>query len=705
MFFNFLFFFGYIGFISRDSTGELTLLVHEMDEVTDIGSNSKKGALSVSPKDKGKNKRKLAEPSIGNPANAPLSLTEFPRYELSPGITQTSPCESKLEAVLVQPKEGPEPEESDPTDWDNDPLACQLEKLLFSNLQAVFRSAIKKIVELGYSEEVAEKVVSRGGLYLGGKDPVTNIVNDTLYFLEQGKDVGASRDDMFDDLQQLVEYTMLEIVGVLREVRPSLSAGEAMWLLLICDLNVSQACALEGDPLSGFGRKDVSGESSSSSAIPQFKSDAQSSVSTLPKPKEPNFPKPSLPNTQNSQPETLKFGSFPNLPNPKDLALEEVTSGIESLVSSYTVEKSLGTTGECVHTIKQTCACEEKSGAGRKGWTKKELVALRHKCIHMDKSFRTYGSKGGFRAGKLSGLGGFVLEKRLQPSSELPVVQMGNVASKKSTEVGAEVPLSDGSHPVNKTPSALPATGNASTSTLPAADTKLPMSSPSEKKSNPKPQVKTSEPPKIPDYYAGIPYDKSLGKYVPQNEKDELILKLVPRLQELQDELQGWTEWANEKVMQAARRLGKDQAELKALRQEKEEAEQYKKEKQTLEENTAKRLSEMENALCNATGQVEIANATVHRFEVANSVLKEEVEAAKLRASESAASYRETVEREQMTLKKAQSWEGQKVALQEELEKKKSMVADLQKESGKVKNLHDKIEVCSHTIYLLNIYV
>ena len=645
---------GRIGSLPRESigvdTGNLLLTVHQMDEIAD-SCGSKQRSLSVSPKDKGsKNKRKSADPSMGNALNIPPSLTEFPRYELSPEVSQRSLSELTLELGLDQLKEGPEPEAFGTTDWD-DPIACQLEEILFSNLQVVFRCAIKQIAELGYSEEVAEKVVSRGGLYLEGKDPVVNIVNDTLYLMEEGKDIHVLRDDTFDDLQHLVEYTMLEIIGVLREVRPSLSIGEAMWWLLICDLNVSQACALERDPLSDLGCKDVSGGGSSDSAIPQFRLEAPSSETILPNPTEPKFPKLSLPKAKNSLPKTLNCESFPNLPKPEDLSLEGVTPEEENLVSlTCTLKKSSGITRENVQIVSQTYASEEKMGAGCKGQTKKELAALRQKCLNMDKSYRTYRSKGGFRSGKLASFGGFVLERRLKSPSELPGVQMKSASSKKSTEVPADVPLADGSHPVNKSPSAVPAKEKTSKlgikgtiSMLPTAETKLPISSPVEKKSNPKPQVSISETPKIPDYYTGIPYENSLGKHVAQNEKDELILKLVPRLQELQDELQGWTEWANEKVMHAAHRLGKDQRELKALRLEKEEADQYKKEKQILEENTMKRLSEMENALGNATGQVEILNSTALRLEVGKSVLKRELDAAKLRALESAARDRKSV--------------------------------------------------------------
>ena len=49
--------------------------------------------------------------------------------------------------------------------------------------------------------------------------------------------------------------------------------------------------------------------------------------------------------------------------------------------------------------------------------------------------------------------------------------------------------------------------------------------------------------------------------------------------------------------MQAARKLSKDFAELKTLRMERDETLRLKKDKQAREDNTMKRLSEMENDL------------------------------------------------------------------------------------------------------------
>lgn len=139
-----------------------------------------------------------------------------------------------------------------------------------------------------------------------------------------------------------------------------------------------------------------------------------------------------------------------------------------------------------------------------------------------------------------------------------------------------------------------------------------------------------------------------------------MIMKNVSRVRRMQNQLQEWMEWANQKVMQAAHRLGKDKAELKTFRQEKEEVEQHKKEKQTSEENTRKRLSKMETALFKASGQVEGASAVVHRLEIENAALRQDMEAAKLHAPGSAASCLEVSKREKQTLMKFQSREKQR---------------------------------------------
>ncbi|XP_021281192.1 putative E3 ubiquitin-protein ligase RF298 [Herrania umbratica] len=681
-----------------------------MDEKTDSGGGgaaaaSKLGSSSVVPQDKGsKNKRKLDDPSLENPVHVPLSKTEFPLYELPPEIFR-GPVLGPLEASSSRV---PLREDFEHSDWD-DPIACQLEELLLSNLRTIFQTAIKRIIECGYKEDIAEKAISRHGLYQGGKDLVSNVVNDALASLKKGEE-GDISSNVFEDLQQLVGYTMLEMIGVLREVKPSLSIAEAMWWLLMCDLNISVACEVEGDIFHYFGCTEVSRENSSDSN-PLSRSETQHPETFLPSPSKPNVSKPSFPCSQNYLPETLKFGSFPNSPNPENpLTYEGLTPEKECLVS-------VGASGDYVPL---TSVSEEKPGTGRKGRSKKELAALRQKSFNMEK-YRSYG-KGAFRAGKLATIGGFVVEKRMKSPSKSPAVNMKNASSKINAEAGD---LADESHHVltNSSPGLIltdksPTLPTRSTKyAVPTADTELASSSSSlerkpfpksegrtsvssktlehdaEKKPASKAEGSTSMSSKTPDYYAGIPYDQSLGKHIPQDEKDELILKLVPRVQELQNELHSWTQWTNQKVMQAARRLSKEQPELKALRQEKEEAEQLQKEKQTMEENTVKRVAEMEGALNDATTQVEDANSTVQKLEMEHSMLKKEMEVAKLQVVESAASCQEAFEREQKALKDVRSWDGQRSLLQEELALEKQMAAELQKKVGKAKNVYNQTEM------------
>ncbi|XP_057957874.1 putative E3 ubiquitin-protein ligase RF298 [Malania oleifera] len=707
-------------------------------------SSSSQMSPSMSVQEKGsRNKRKFrADPPLVDP-NKILSSAhnECPSYEFSaekfeiiPSHVQPSGCDMcsvnqdhsdalKLDLGLpsaaglseVGPsrtKEEIEADEFHDADW-SDLTESQLEELVLSNLDTIFKSAIKKIVACGYTEEVATKAVLRSGLCYGYKDTVSNIVDHTLAYLRNGQEIDPSREHYFDDLQQLEKYILAELVCVLREVRPFFSTGDAMWCLLICDMNVSHACAMDGDPLSSFVGEGASNGSSSIPPNPQLKPEVKTSEMNLPNPCKPI---PATPCAHSSQSEIPSMAGVPNLMKTKSSPLlnGQILEKENTISSPDNVDKSFSVAG-----TSQPPVQEEKFGSSRKvhsGSAKRESI-LRQKSLHLEKNYRTYGSKGVSRTGKLSGLGGLILDKKLKSVSDSTGVNLKNASLKISKAMGVEVPQENANHghstnagpsspaafnlesvnavsplPKISIPSALPSANTSPALPAPAlsaADTELSLSLPS--KSNCASVPVNCNPDSPNCGYAGIPYDKSLGQWVGQDKKDEMILKMVPRVRELQNQLQEWTEWANQKVMQAARRLGKDKAELKTLRQEKEEVERLKKEKQTLEESTMKKLSEMENALCKASGQVERANSAVRRLEVENSALRQEMEAAKLRAVESAASCQEVSKREKKTLMKFQSWEKQKTVFQEELSTEKRKLAQLQQELQQAKDLQNQL--------------
>ncbi|TYH27254.1 hypothetical protein ES288_A02G054600v1 [Gossypium darwinii] len=627
------------------------------------------------------------------------------------GSSEVGPSRAKEELEASRAKEELEADEFQDADW-SDLTESQLEELVLSNLDTIFKSAIKKIVAYGYTEEIATKAVLRSGLCYGCKDMVSNIVDNTLAFLSSGQDYNPSRDHYFEDLQQMEKYILTELVCVLREVRPFFSTGDAMWCLLICDMNVSHACAMDGDPLSGFAGDGGSNGISFSSNQPQLKPEAKTSELNLPN---PCRPVPSFPCSHSSPPEVPSMGISNTTKSKNSVVLSGIVSEKEGTNSTAdSADKTFSAVG-----TSQFSAMEEKFVACRKTHsTKREF--LRQKSLHLEKNYKTYGSKGSSRA-KMSSLGGLVLDKKLKSVSNSSTVNIKG-ASLKIKAMGADVSQDNGSHllanlgpssstsfcldndsnisavpktdiatispPVNMPPELLPMNNPPTISTT---DTELSLSLPTKSNSIVVPPVshfKVANP-----SYVGMPLGNSLGDWVPQDNKDEMILKLVPRVRELQNQLQDWTEWTNQKVMQAARRLSKDKVELKTLRHEKEEVERLKKEKLSLEENTRKKLVEMDVALCKASGQVERANATVRGLEVENAALWQGMEAAKLRAAESAASCQEVSKREKKTLMKVQSWEKQKNLFQEELMTEKRKVTQLLHELQLAKVIQEQFEV------------
>ncbi|KAJ4958168.1 hypothetical protein NE237_025279 [Protea cynaroides] len=184
--------------------------------------------------------------------------------------------------------------------------------------------------------------------------------------------------------------------------------------------------------------------------------------------------------------------------------------------------------------------------------------------------------------------------------------------------------------------------------------------------------------------------DKPDGGAVDQ--KNEVIVNLIHQIRELEGQVKERKDWAHQKAMQAARKLSSDLTELKMLGMEREETQRLKKGKQTLEDTTMKRLSEMENALRKASGQVDRANTAVRRLETENAEIRAEMEASKLSASESVTTCLEVARREKKCLKRLLAWEKQKAKLQEEVAEEKQKISKLQQQLHLIRGTHKETE-------------
>ncbi|KAL3839240.1 hypothetical protein ACJIZ3_023831 [Penstemon smallii] len=194
------------------------------------------------------------------------------------------------------------------------------------------------------------------------------------------------------------------------------------------------------------------------------------------------------------------------------------------------------------------------------------------------------------------------------------------------------------------------------------------------------------------EFYAGIPYDETLKKHIPQDYKDEAILMLVPYMRALEKELQSWTSWAQQKVVQALNRLGEDKAELTRLRQEKEKADKCVKENEMVEETSRKRLHEMENALSLFNEQLQVLSSKIRRLEMEKALFLKEKEAEHLKALIEAAKMEQTEIREQANFKKVQSVDSERRLLLEEQRDLKRKTAELEGVVNKAKARYDQFE-------------
>ncbi|XP_008778409.2 putative E3 ubiquitin-protein ligase RF298 [Phoenix dactylifera] len=681
---------------------------------TMVARGSSPLSSSISIQEKGRrNKRKFrADPPITDPitANPPLQ-TECSSYDElfpvernsdDPSLEHHVGACSTCGALMCGPLEGLGLDEFQDTDW-TQLTETQLEEILLSNLDTIFKSAIKIITSSGYSEEVATSVVLRSGLCYGCKDTISNIADNALAFLRSGQEVESSRtENSSEDLQKLAKTVLADMISVLREVRPFFSTGDAMWCLLICDMNISHACALDENPLSSIGNGEISGNSAS----PRVESSSNSNNISAPTTPELNAPGPEklktvLPYPENTSPlEMSTVVGIPNLPYGRFLA----SSNVHDMVPNLSTEKenpissSRHMEESSSSTISQSLQEGKPIGSRRVhlGSSKREFI-LRQKSIHFEKSYRALGSKAAFRACKQSGLGGLILDRKSKPISNSKIINMKSTSIKVGKAMGIDKSKADATLELSFT-AGLCSSASCSTKTVsspsptPSANTELSLSLPSASSSGaglkPDCSIEASNCCNL----AGIPSDKISTDWVPQDKKDDMLVKLVPRLRELQAQLQDWTDWAQQKVMQAARRLSKDKLELQTLRQEKEDVVRLQKERRNLEDNTRKKLGEMEIAISKANDQVERASASARRLDVENARLRLEMEAAKLQAAEAAASCHEVTGREIKSNKMFQSWERQKSLSQEELVSVKQKLSLLQRQLEQAKEHQDQLE-------------
>ncbi|KAG6554435.1 hypothetical protein Mapa_004352 [Marchantia paleacea] len=680
-------------------------------------------------------------------------------------------------------------DELEEDEWD-DCTEGELEELLLKSLDSLYKEAICKIESRGYNADDALRAVLRQGRPYGGKDAVSNIVGNALDYLTGKKSEVDEPIRSFADLNELQRSGLKEMVHKLREVRPALNRGDAMWCLLMCDLNFRLACDPD-DASSTQNLKDPIAEPASSLEqtkasimdLSQSSSAKTSSKVKLPKASISAIPveSPLLiakggsqhpPILSSSSATTTPCLSLPPLPS------VSVAKGSPPVISVNicSVSRSEGNTSANFEVSSNAEVSQSSSppsdAAGIKPKEDRKQVPEGDNTPHSATSSLTSEQNQGSWDGELvrtisdastpsfnsqesnadsCANAGEPLHQFEDPSLEMvdkkvtgeTLLSASNhpPESAKQVEV-CELPLTAGSWCPQKPPDAPTevtnshacsqgdVSGKSSDSSSAAGETastsgKLGSGDAHTTKESAVSHVlnDSSSPSKncsSADGATGAAENVQVGqiakvvsevvKEVSENmlstketlviengdmedQRDDMIMKLLQRVRELETQIHERNEWAKQKVMQAVRKLTSDLQELKALRLEREEANRLKKEKQASEDSATKKQADLETALRKASGQADRANATVRKLEAENAELRAEMEAAKLSAAESLASCQDLTKRERKYAKRAQAWEKQKSKLQEELSDEKRKHAVLQQQLLQVKERQQQAEV------------
>jgi hypothetical protein len=556
----------------------------------------------------------------------------------------------------------------------------QLEEVLLKSLDVTFDNAVTMITAMGYSEAVGRATVVRTAKQYCWRDDLSvfgDVVVDVL------KTQGVPREGACVDYMRQVERAALhDLVSYIIEERPFYSVGEVMFCLLMSDMNVARACTMI------YTRAPVPDVAAQVRAQPVSITNPQTGALSRGKliHMTPNSFNPLAVGVDSST-----MVAFPNLSSSKPSA----SGNMQHVISNMKPKEHTAAVPDCSEGQPFVAAVTHSSKDGKpftsKRGSSKRDSSHRQKFVSFDKSSRAMGSKVSLRSVKHSSLGSAALDRKSRQFTDSSTnglkgsSKLGKGFSAVLT--GSELSLDFSFSAEAFSTLSLDTNRTTSSNPVPAANTDLSVSlSSSTDVSVPSPDQNSNVEAKDPSRKINFSYHQDRNAWIPRYKKDEIVMILVQRQEEMQTHIQGWTDWAQEKVMQVTRTLAKEKEELQSLRKEKDELVRLQDERHTLEESTRKKLLEMESAISRA-------NASARRRDAENSQLRIQLEAANRHAVESETKFEAFSRKDEKTLKRSQSWESQRAVLQDELAAGKTKLSRVLQQLQHAKEKKDQLLV------------
>ncbi|KAE8793162.1 putative E3 ubiquitin-protein ligase RF4 [Hordeum vulgare] len=591
----------------------------------------------------------------------------------------------------------------------SDPNEAQLEEILLKSLDTTFDNAVSVITTMGYSEAAARAAVVRAAAQYSWRESLAGFSEAAVEVLKTEGDMLPRDGSSLEDMRKIEQVVLASLVAVVNEAQPFYTTGDVMFCLLMSDMNVAHACAMDysAAPLPAVGAQ-VIAQPVAGNYEPTPTSDLSVSI-TNPQTGVTFRGKltPVPPGTYNAvKADSSTTPVNPNVPSGKPC----VSGKMHPVVPNVKPKEHPAATPDHAEEQPFVAAAtqsvkDDKPFPSKRGSSKRDSLH-RQKLMSFDKNSRALGSKGSLRSGKHISCGTVALERKCRQVSDSATCSLkgaskiakGFAASMKGSEYSvdlsftatgtiASIPSFDAKPPSNTDPASAASTELSLSLPLP-----LPLPSSSDG-SAPSLNHDSSTEAVDPSSKINFAYDEDQKVWIPQDKKDEMVLILVQRQKELQAHMRDWTDWAMEKVMQVTRRLAKEKEELQSLRKEKEEASRLHDERHCLEESTRKKLLEMESAISRANNQLDKADASARRREAENAQLRMQMEAAKRNAAVSAANFVELSKKDESSLKRSQHWESERALLQEELAAEKSKLSRVQQQLQHAKEKKEQLKV------------
>ncbi|KAL5677092.1 hypothetical protein ACJX0J_013223, partial [Zea mays] len=532
-----------------------------------------------------------------------------------------------------------------------------LKDVALNSLHTFFKTAVDMLSCEGNTEDAVVNAVVHSALCYQFDGPITKIAEHARTLLQSGNHlVDHSYSENVDTvLHMLGLYFLCNASRLLKKYCPFFTLGDALWCILLCDMDISIARAAFF-PMSGYGNGQSEGYAHSQSdlcedhdIVNELSEEYSCSATESPAQFEPpeyeavqmmwsNFLTNYIVSFQKFERKNqdAPFAQDENSPSVPRSVNKKETKGNRSKTNSMKSQKDSGKGLVVFKNIPQV----------------KGIIS--RTSLRMIKENKTLTA---FLASAQSTLAG---------TSE--------VASEKDSQTPMLVPTKPHPGPFSVKKRYSPAVVSIGSLSSPSCSSNS--SSSAKGKAEPRqwmePDVVHFSLPNTPAEGFEFHFSREglQTTWIPKDRKEELALKLVQRLGELKLEVQVWTDWANERVMQSTNRLVNERTVLLSL----------KKDKADFEEPdvfTRKKLEETKRAIDSTSCELDRVNSLVQELTDKVSLCRREKKAVQRQGEQYDASLASILSKKTVSMNRLKSMETEKILLQEEIAAERSKLSKL----------------------------